>query len=1273
ASGAGAAAAAESGGAEAGGIGAGVAAADAGHSGAEAGGSASGAGAAAAAESGGAEAGGIGAGVAAADAGHSGAEAGGAYGAFAAGEFHGGGTTDISEYAIDLDALYRALVRIKDESGAHADRFDVPKDYVHARHIPDDAVRMASDALFSKSEHSQKMLSAVKMMLSLNVPVTRKNFDAIMAYHGKIEQLRGVGEDAAAVALRGVNAGAAVASAGQSMAFFDAAHKSIAYARDVITAGIAAASATAPAAPNASAANSAAPSANAAASAITVDALLAAGNYVKLARLGGLAEPTMAELEPHVRRLFVKYGIQWDQAHLGIAKTLLKNDMGITADNVAAIEKILEDKDAILAGNSEAFAALLLKKGVNPGAASLDLLNGMQKLFFRMEKIQDSQVRAFVGGHRPSELAKSYLRQGTELLHERDGSGFATSKLEGRIAELLESAGHEASDDNIDACKALARSDIEINEENIGRFLAIKEKLLGLDAKFESLEKLKLNGGSVPPKQIDALIGNLRRAGQLALDANPNNKDKLERVDTLVGRIRQLRLNDFGTIAMLMKNNVAVTLKNLSIAYAAAGKSVDTAASSGDGVSAGAIAPAGSAPASQSAPALPPGVSASDAAPVSATASNSAASSGDGVSAGAIAPAGQSAPASPPGDSASASNEAPVCEPASDAAPKETPASQNLPAGQEFEDAGRALVDNGMAVSRISVINMYLANAAIKETAASARRDSFFEAGAYLYGRGVSLDEVPVATLASLLKESIRYVERARSSYAEAIRFGSATDRQAQDAANARAMANSGGSRYGGARKPAGGNGSGGINGGTGPGGGARAGIGSGGVHGGQRPIFGRAASAAAERGELSALKKQDAAMSDTRVSDMRGRFASASGGTAEGGAAGALGGAASPEPAMAAARAPETDGFGARGYSGRGGASELSRAGLGVAGDRGAGDRAGGSGVGSEAGGAERQGEDPGSHSALWDAGADAPGQAGAGGAYSPYGQYRAGAQGARDGYGAADAAAYGGAADARGETASALNALFERIVSSMSRIKDMGMRQLAYMMKGGVPQDVGAMAAARDVMDNTYSLGKGLSSLENILSQYILGSGGAQKAAGAQYGAGAWDQQGQFQNGAGGFGGSAAAAALYGGAGGYFSPDALSAYVGESIWDSAEGRALRKDIAGIKGMLPTASLKALKDGASISDIYNEIKGRLSQLEGRLLKMGLRQDDPAAKAISAMKDNIRAQEQLNKDQACFQIPFLYNQKPSSLTVYVYDRGRGGKGKRADGELSVDL
>lgn len=580
---------------------------------------------------------------------------------------------------------------------------------------------------------------------------------------------------------------------------------------------------------------------------------------------------------------------------------------------------------------------------------------------------------------------------------------------------------------------------------------------------------------------------------------------------------------------------------------------------------------------------------------------------------------------------------------------------------------------------------MYLANASLSAIAASARDAGFVEASAYLYGRGAPLEDTPTLTLASLLKSSIERAKSARSAYASAARIKSELESRAQEAAIERERADSKRQRgeSGGAAS-----GSRGQSGGSR--GGAAAGQGGGPRGGAAGKAPGIAAAAKSSRGEKTALQKQDADVSDARINGMRKDGAALAGeqpaSRAGAGAAGGWfpqpwrggngaqpgqGGAQWPaaglgsEPGLAGGRAPGA-GAGAFAAGSAGGAGGNAGAGRGVDGGS---DGSGGHGSGAGRGEWGLSGDYGPQQGAGRAGGGEQAGSDGQGGAPGIPGEYA---------LSGAEAGRLGSSSDGGGDS-SLLGSIFEKILASVAQIKDMGMQQLACMLKGGVPQDIDAMAAARQVMDNTYSLGKGLSSLEDALSQYILG-GGRQAAfpAGAPgaFGAPGWPPGGAQADPGGDASAAAQAAAstaAYASGGAFYSSAGMAAYAGEIVWNSASGRALLKDLRSIREILPSASLKALKEGASVSDIYNDIRGRLSQLESRLLKMGLKQDDPISRIISSMKDNMRAQEQLSKNQLCFQIPFLYNQKPSSLTVFVQERRRGAAGKRADGDLSVDL
>jgi hypothetical protein len=289
-------------------------------------------------------------------------------------------------------------------------------------------------------------------------------------------------------------------------------------------------------------------------------------------------------------------------------------------------------------------------------------------------------------------------------------------------------------------------------------------------------------------------------------------------------------------------------------------------------------------------------------------------------------------------------------------------------------------------------------------------------------------------------------------------------------------------------------------------------------------------------------------------------------------------------------------------------------------------------------------------------------------------------------------------GGSDADGaQTREGLGGLLSRLLSSVAQLKDIGVRQLTRLVQGGVPEAADALAAARQAVENTYSVSRGLTSLEAILARYVLGSeygagagtgfGGSAvlglaggffgRWGGAQNPWGPGDLGGGGASSAGGGGASAGSGGSWGGSGAWNGAGGFFAGGGGagtgSGFGGEQGRAVLRELGAIRNLLPGADLKALKNGADISDIYNELKDRLSALESRLSRLGMRQDDPVGKIVSSMKDNIRAQEQLNRNQICFQIPFLYNQKPSSLTVYVFDQKRGGKGKKAGETLSVAL
>ncbi|MCL2164854.1 MAG: hypothetical protein FWH55_10805 [Oscillospiraceae bacterium] len=243
------------------------------------------------------------------------------------------------------------------------------------------------------------------------------------------------------------------------------------------------------------------------------------------------------------------------------------------------------------------------------------------------------------------------------------------------------------------------------------------------------------------------------------------------------------------------------------------------------------------------------------------------------------------------------------------------------------------------------------------------------------------------------------------------------------------------------------------------------------------------------------------------------------------------------------------------------------------------------------------------------------------------------------------------------------AIENVFSKILSSISMLKDVSIGQLASMFKSGLSSNLSEMAAAKQVIDHSSSIGKGIDRLEAIVSSYV--SGGAtstipQDSLNSLFRSYIGLQQ---QSSADYFQSSAP----------YVSSEALVAQQAEIVWNSPFGKRILKDVSDIKKIIPRADLKALKEGVSISDIYNELKSRLRGIEAKMTRLGVKPGDPVSEALSSVKGNIKAQEQLCKNQICFQIPIMYNQKPSSLNVYVFDKRKTGKGANAEGGFSIFL
>ena len=243
------------------------------------------------------------------------------------------------------------------------------------------------------------------------------------------------------------------------------------------------------------------------------------------------------------------------------------------------------------------------------------------------------------------------------------------------------------------------------------------------------------------------------------------------------------------------------------------------------------------------------------------------------------------------------------------------------------------------------------------------------------------------------------------------------------------------------------------------------------------------------------------------------------------------------------------------------------------------------------------------------------------------------------------------------------ATESIFSKILASISQLKDISVQHIASMIKSGMAANLSEMAAAKQVLEHTSSVGRGLEGLESIVSSYILGA----SPTASQLSTFRGNQFDSLHNTAQPY------PSLYHTAEPYLSSDAIAAYQSDVLWDSPLGRRILDDISRIKRAIPRTDLKRLKEGTSISDIYSELKDGLKTIEGRMLKLGVKADDPVAKALSMIKDNVKAQEQLNKNQMCFQIPIIYNQKPSSLNVFIFDKKKTGKGAGAEGDLSVAL
>ena len=1191
----------------------------------------------------------------------------------------------------------------------------IPERYVPPEKIPAEVLERACNTLSGNPEHpplTKKEKAVIKMMLSLDIPLTRKNLDTIIAYHEKITQLETVDSDAAAIASRS-NA-------------------------DVQT--------------------------------ITPDALLAAVSYAKTLKTGSSAEQSITELESQIRKLFEKNHIVWDKAHIEMAKSLLKCDSGITAENITAIEQILTEVRSVLDGNSESFAALLMKNGINPGTAAIDLLRDMQKLVRKMENIQETRARTFVSGFHFDRLSENYNRQSTDALYDRSQppSDAVLKSFEQKIAAILVRNTIEPTRENIDIGKALIQADIEITAETVSEFQVLKEKMQAVNARFEHLEQVKVQGETVSVEALDSLIDELKAAGQLIVEDHSSEDPRLQRIENLVDKISQLRVRDFYAIAALMKKELPVTLNSLTVtdntaqeeaAYTVTQRVVghDSAhAATQREVEHGAVhtvtpAEAVRAATQQSAaheaaqtvtvrrmaahnavnettPAITAqdtpldsiserdllrsvmlnnfratayrrqSISVSPPYTPSETSLNSAPSSSQQTNytqakAQESAPSGsqQSTP-TPAQESAPPSQPSPTqsSQPSQENL-AETLKKQDIPTDPDYIDTAKALSDNAVPITRFTVYNLYLTGSAATNIAQSTTDSNFVSASAYLYGRGIDLDNTPLLTLSSLLNASLSAMASSSMSKASTAYQQTKINREVElkkslnlktgtallyndKNSNYRPVSKAGTQQNAGFRRE------------SDPADKAPANYSGNGnkLHPGKpqaatrQPDYKTARNQAQERADarISALKEpfnsrsgQHPADDPADITDIAG----SSGRSRITGSANIYGssrsdGSTANSPLSIAAqqaKRKESDSDIMTQSAENRRLQSGSRRPLSDTSEMLIGNRTGtdqdkpandGSGVGIGPGQISRTDEtSKNSADNAYSYAETSNRQPGPSGANS--GRF---AERTPDGSGGKPALPSGD--ESVPEHAPVMEKIFTKILSSVAQLKDISMQHLAFLLKTEVPKNMDSLAAARQVLDNTYSVSKGLETLERLISQSLFGS--MPQSANALF-------QSLYHHPA--MPGMDSFSSYYQNADAYLSADYLLAYSGENIWDSKQGRSVLNDLNNIKKLLPGTNLKSLKDGATITDINNEIRSRLYALESKIQSMGIKADDPVAKVLSSIKDNIRAQEQLNKDQVCFQIPFMYNQKPSSLTVYVFDKGRKEKGSKAEGNLSVSL
>ena len=1219
------------------------------------------------------------------------------------------------DYPIDVDVLYNMLLKINAQENQDT-QYDIPENYIPPDVIPEEMVENACHQLDNNKEYTPMEKSTVKMMLALNIPLTAKNLKKILSYHEKVEQLKTIDSDAAAIISRNKTQ----------------LHK------------------------------------------MTIDTLLAAASYAKTLKSGKSIEQTMLDLESNIKKVFAKNNITWDQTHINMAKSLLKSDLGITAENMEIIENILSDVQTIQSANSEEFAALLLKSGVNPGTATIDLLSDMQKLLQKMQKIQESKAQSLIKGHYFDKLKNQYMSQSTDNLHEHKISDSALSKMDGKIESILKNIKVAVTRENIDICKALILSDIEVNEENIAHFQNLKDKLSTTGARFENVEKIKNNGESLELEDIDSLIENLKDSGQLILKNHTRQDSRLHQIESLIGKISQLRIKDFSTIAALMKKDIPITINTLTSVsavrsgrnstapvYLSSSNTADTAsesiirsenvvvssdspktstvlspssrnANTGfrqqrlaaiqnsaairlNSTSAGqnhaaigqnsksfrhsvsaeqngtAVDQDANAGAAQNSTAAVQGIDAtqnSTAAPDSNTASeqksvaaiqndsttvqnnnvsaqessvtiqdnntvnhgssttvrdhNTAAQNSSEATPESTAAAvsdnsttshesstvvQNSSAATPESTAAAVSDNSTtshesstVVQNSSPATPESTPTDipeSSSVAAQDDIAARNALSENNVSITKITVNNIYQTAFAVNRIVNSSKEESFISASAYLYGKGISLEDTPVLTLASLLNSSIGYMSKASASYNSTMRFKREiiaktqstliyNDDNYQPVYQASSRNNT--------RNKSGDNASGGPFGQPKPQGSRKTAAGSTAHNASSSDAFTK-----------NRQRKLDAMHADDRIAHIKNKFLEE----------------------MSSSDSVRLNHTGAHkhdaiiGHDGKNSAKNADIRSLFNAAKDGhisSNERFTHISNKDRQHSTEQNIENP--QISINTSSQNSPN------AMKSYAQEN-----------------FPSSMEASGAKTTLIESVFSKIMSSVAQLKDISMHQLAYLFKNDVPKNINDLAAARQALDNSYSISNGVSALEDLLTQYIFGNANGNGVTANIF----------SQNSAAMMPGMDNLTTFYQNGDTYLAAGNLLAYNTDNIWDNNKGRAILKELANIKKILPGTNLKILKDGATITDIYSELKNKLRVVETRMSRLGVSPDDPAVKILSSMKENIRAQEHLNKNQICFQIPILYNQKPSSITVYVFDHKRNGKSKKSDDDFSVTL